>query len=206
MRLRSFEGSEDAMRVRINVIRGCLGTLGVAALFVLGPSDALSQTARTSTFLSAADIQRVITAPNGGGIDRQLRIVGMENHNVGVGILRRGALRGDTPTAALNHERVSEVYYVISGSGTLLTGGAVKDVKPVDATSETVKVLVGPSNNATFVQAADKRTLAAGDVVIIPPGVYHGFSEIPDHIEYLSMRADVDRVLPAGYVHPVLTK
>ena len=180
----------------------------MAALSALGPSAARSQPARTagsSAYLSAADIQRVITAP-AGGIDRQLRVVGMDNHNVGVGILRRGALRGGGPVAALNHERISEVYYVISGSGTLLTGGSVKDIKPVDANSDTVKVLVGPSNSATFVQAAERRTLAAGDVVIIPPGVYHGFSEIPDHIEYLSMRADVDRVLPTGYVHPVLGK
>lgn len=180
----------------------------MAALLALGSSVARSQPARTArraVDLSAADIQRVISAPT-GGIDRQLRVVGMDNHNVGVGILRRGTLRGGAPVAALNHERVSEVYYVISGSGTLLTGGTVTDVKPVDPNSDTVKVLVGPSNSATFAQAAERRTLAPGDVVIIPPGVFHGFSEIPDHIEYLSMRADVDRVLPAGYVHPGLAK
>jgi mannose-6-phosphate isomerase-like protein (cupin superfamily) len=191
--------------MRRNLGRIGVGGLAAAIVAAFASPTARSQAApRGSVFLSAADITRVITAPNGGGIDRQLRVVPSDTHNVGVGILRRGALKDSGAAAALNHERVSEVYYVISGSGTLLTGGTVKDVKPVDAKSETVTVLVGPSNNATFVQAAERRTLNPGDVVIIPQGVYHGFSDIPDHIEYLSMRADVDRVLPTGYVHPVL--
>ena len=45
-----------------------------------------------------------------------------------------------------------------------------------------------------------------GDVVIIPAGVYHGFSEVADHIEYVSVRPDLDKVLPAGYVNPALAK
>ena len=30
------------------------------------------------------------------------------------------------------------------------------------------------------------------------------FSEIADHIDYVSMRPDVERVLPAGYVNPAI--
>jgi quercetin dioxygenase-like cupin family protein len=50
------------------------------------------------------------------------------------------------------------------------------------------------------------RTVAAGDVIIIPAGVYHGWREVPDHVEYVSVRPDLDKVLPAGYVNPVLKK
>ena len=46
----------------------------------------------------------------------------------------------------------------------------------------------------------------AGDVIIIPAGLYHGFSEVPDHIEYVLVRPDVEKVLPAGYVSPLLKK
>ena len=28
----------------------------------------------------------------------------------------------------------------------------------------------------------------AGDVVVVPPGVVHGWSDIPDHVDYLSFR------------------
>jgi hypothetical protein len=30
--------------------------------------------------------------------------------------------------------------------------------------------------------------------------------EIPDHIEYVSVRPDLDEVLPAGYISPAIRK
>ena len=36
--------------------------------------------------------------------------------------------------------------------------------------------------------------------------VAHGWSQITDHVTYLSVRPDPDRVLPAGYVYPLLLK
>jgi quercetin dioxygenase-like cupin family protein len=66
--------------------------------------------------------------------------------------------------------------------------------------------VVGPGNNATFKKPAQSQKISAGDVVIIPAGVYHGFSEVPDHIEYVSIRPDVEKVLPGGYINPLLKK
>ena len=80
------------------------------------------------------------------------------------------------------------------------------NVKPLAADSEVVKVVVGPSNSGTFREAAQTRTVGPGDIVIIPPGVYHGFTDVDDHVEYVSVRPDPDHVLPAGYVHPLLKK
>jgi quercetin dioxygenase-like cupin family protein len=45
-----------------------------------------------------------------------------------------------------------------------------------------------------------------GDVIIIPEGVPHGFSAIPDHVTYLSIRPDLKKVLQHGYVNPALKK
>jgi len=98
------------------------------------------------------------------------------------------------------------VYYVVSGEGTMVMGTDVKDVRPVASDNEIVTTAVGPSNTATFVKPTQTRTIKAGDVVIIPIAVYHGFSEIPDHIEYVSVRPDLDRVLPAGYISPAIRK
>jgi hypothetical protein len=36
--------------------------------------------------------------------------------------------------------------------------------------------------------------------------VAHGWSGVTDHIEYLSYRPDPDRVLPAGWVYPLLLR
>jgi quercetin dioxygenase-like cupin family protein len=74
------------------------------------------------------------------------------------------------------------------------------------ATHQLVTTVVGPTNVATFSTPAQVRKVAAGDVVIIPAGVYHGWAEVPDHVEYVSVRPDVDKVLPAGYVNPTLKK
>jgi cupin superfamily acireductone dioxygenase involved in methionine salvage len=38
--------------------------------------------------------------------------------------------------------------------------------------------------------------LKPGDVILIPPGTGHWFTEIPDHITYLMVRIDPDKVVP----------
>ena len=43
-----------------------------------------------------------------------------------------------------------------------------------------------------------------GDIIIIPPDVCHGWRGITDHVNYLSVHPDPDRVLPAGYVNPAI--
>jgi len=104
------------------------------------------------------------------------------------------------------HEHITEVYYIISGTGTLFTGGEVIDARPTPADSEIVKVAVGPSSQGTFKTPAQKRKVGPGDVVIIPPGVYHGFDDVTSGIDYLAVRPDPTHVLPAGYVHPAIRK
>jgi mannose-6-phosphate isomerase-like protein (cupin superfamily) len=158
---------------------------------------------KLATDIKASEIQAVVEAPTGGA-DRQIKVVDIGTHNVAVGVLRRGKTTPGAPVGAINHEQITEVYYVVSGSGTLLTGGTVDNIKPAASDSEIVKVAVGPSNNAVFREPAQKRKLEAGDMVIIPAGVYHGFTDVTDHIEYVSVRSDPNHVLPAGYVSPVI--
>ena len=38
--------------------------------------------------------------------------------------------------------------------------------------------------------------LKAGDVIVIPAGVGHWFTRIDDHITYLMVRIDPDKVVP----------
>jgi quercetin dioxygenase-like cupin family protein len=178
--------------------------LGLLTLVVvLAPSTAFSQAQNdVATIVSAEEIQKVVSAPGGG--DREIKIVDMGKYNLGVAVLRRGATRPGAPLTGINHTKVTEVYYVVSGSGTLITGGEVENVRALAADNELVTTVVGPGNNATFKKPAQSRKISAGDVVIIPAGVYHGFSEVPDHIEYVSVRPDLEKVLPAGYVNPAL--
>jgi hypothetical protein len=44
-----------------------------------------------------------------------------------------------------------------------------------------------------------------GDVIIIPPGVVHGWSDIPDHVDYYSFRPS-GNLLQSGWANPTLAK
>lgn len=181
---------------------------GMIALLVILPTATATTFSQSgtpptlATYVTREEIDTVLKSPGGG--DREIKIVDMGRYNLGVAVLRRGATKPSAALGAINHTQVTEVYYVVSGEGTLVTGGEVRDVRPMAADNELVKVVVGPGNNATFVKPAQSRKIKTGDVVIIPAGVYHGFSEVPDHIEYVSVRPDLNKVLPAGYIYPAL--
>src|SRR5437868_361130 len=102
-----------------------------AALTFYGAAQAQPKVA---TDIKAAEIQAVVDAPTGGA-DRQIKVVDIGTHNVSVGVLRRGKTTPGAPVGAINHEFITEVYYVVSGSGTLLTGGTVDNVKAAPADS-----------------------------------------------------------------------
>jgi mannose-6-phosphate isomerase-like protein (cupin superfamily) len=165
---------------------------------------AQSSTPTLAVDVTAEEIAAVAKAMTGG--DEEIKIVDLGKYNLGVAVLKRGALKPANTVTALNHTRLTEIYYVTSGSGTLVTGGEVTNVKPMADTNPLVTTVVGPSNTAVFTKPAQVRVIKAGDVVVIPAGVYHGWSEIPDHVQYVSVRPDVERVLPGGYINPTLKK
>jgi mannose-6-phosphate isomerase-like protein (cupin superfamily) len=181
--------------------RVILGSVAVA--FVLSQAVTFSQGSNgVAMVVSADEIEKVVNAPGGG--DREVKIFDMGRFNLGVAVLNRGATKPGAPVGAINHTKVTEAYYVVSGSGTLVTGGEVVDIKAIPPTSELYTTVVGPGNQGTFKTPAKSQKIGPGDVVIIPAGVYHGFSEVPDHIKYVSVRPDPDKALPGGYVNPAL--
>jgi hypothetical protein len=69
-----------------------------------------------------------------------------------------------------------------------------KQRRPADL--ETVRLFNGPGNNAASIRNAVSREIRVGDVVVIPAGTGHYFSRIDDHITYLMIRVDPDKVTP----------
>jgi hypothetical protein len=107
----------------------------------------------------------------------------------------------------ITHDHQTETYIIVSGGGTLVTGGHIVNGRKSAPESEVTRVLNGPSCSGII--AGDdvvKRVVKPGDIVIIPANVPHGWIEITDHVDYLSVRPDPDRVLPAGYVNPAIKK
>ena len=73
--------------------------------------------------------------------------------------------------------------------------------KTAGVTAVPGNLVVGDGTGADVV----KKVVKAGDIIIIPAGVPHGWTDIADHVDYLSIRPSA-RVLEAGYVNPVLAK
>ena len=157
----------------------------------------------SATDISAADIEAVLKTI-GNQIDLQIKVAAISQGNVAVGVLHRDRLVDEGgPASGLIHRQVSEVYYILSGGGTLVTGGNVSAGQEFPDNIRVVTVLVGPTFRATS-EGGRARQISEGDVVVIPAGVFHAWSEIPDHVTYLSIRPDPHGVLPAGYVNPVI--
>jgi len=194
------------MNVCSKSIRGVVTAGSSLTVLAAISTTAFGQTPPPAVDVLKADIEAVIAAPDGGA-DRQIKVVDVGKLNVGIGVLEQGArtTAPGAPVTGISHAQVTEVYYVLSGEGVLITGTEVTNSRPLPADSEVVRVAVGPSDFGTFIDG-ERRRVSAGDVVVIPAGVLHGWVEIPDHVRYLSIRPDPDRVLPAGYVHPAIEK
>jgi mannose-6-phosphate isomerase-like protein (cupin superfamily) len=107
---------------------------------------------------------------------------------------------------AIAHDQQTEGYLIVSGSGTLVTGGHIVNGRKSPPESEVTTTLNGPSCSGPTVGAdVVKRVVKTGDIIIIPAGVPHGWSDIPEHVDYLSFRPSA-RVLAAGYVNPAIKK
>ena len=129
-------------------------------------------------------------------IDQQIRAVDVGKSNVDIGLVYRGKLASPAPNAVAEHDQVSEVYHVIDGSATLVTGPDLVGTKRRPADDRAVKMLNGPGSNSDSIRNGVTYQLKPGDVVIIPAGTGHWFTKIDDHITYLMVRIDPDKITP----------
>ncbi len=131
-------------------------------------------------------------------VDQQVRSVDLGKSQIGIGMVTRGKLapgQGGAEAVA-EHEQISEVYYIIEGSATLLTGPDLVDPVKRSDTQVTVKEQNGPGWSAKSIKDPVTHELKAGDVIIIPAGTGHWFTKIDDHITYVMVRIDPDKVVP----------
>jgi mannose-6-phosphate isomerase-like protein (cupin superfamily) len=131
-------------------------------------------------------------------VDQQVRSVDIGKSQVGIGMVTRPKLEpGSVRNGAVaEHEQVSEVYYVIDGTATLLTGpDLVNPVKRPD-NEKTVRLQNGPGWSSDSITNPQVNHLKPGDMIVIPAGTGHLFTEIPDHITYMMVRIDPDKVVP----------
>ncbi len=129
-------------------------------------------------------------------VDQQVRAVDIGKSNIGIGMVYRGKLDKPRPDSVAEHDHVSEVYHIISGSATLVLGADIVNRQRRPGTLRTVIEFNGPGNNGSDIKDGIAYNVKAGDVVVIPAGTGHWFTKIDDHINYLMIRIDPDKVAP----------
>jgi mannose-6-phosphate isomerase-like protein (cupin superfamily) len=128
--------------------------------------------------------------------DQQVRDVEIGKARIGIGMVHRGKLDAPNPDSVAEHDQVSEVYHIIDGSATLVLGPDIVNRQRRPATQRTVVEFNGPGNNGSDIRNGVAYQIKAGDVVVIPAGTGHWFTKIDDHIDYLMIRIDPDKVTP----------
>jgi mannose-6-phosphate isomerase-like protein (cupin superfamily) len=203
----------------------------LAMLLAACPVVALAQAPKDGVYISDEDVKAVLkyaVDTKRTIVDNTIRVIDMDKYQLGVAVIHRGAMAvgsganaaaaaanpapacgeprpGATGPNGIFHDDTAESYVVISGSATLITGGTIVNGRRSASDSEVTTILNGPSCGGTMV-GYTSRTVKTGDIIIIPEGVPHGFSAIPDHVTYLSIRPDLKKVLQHGYVNPALKK
>lgn len=173
---------------KISLLAGCASAL-------LAQDSHPSCNKCSGTYITSQEVQAYLKrAPADSVSDQQVRAVDVGKSHVDIGVVYRG--KATAGGAAAEHDLVSEVYHVIDGSATLVLGWDITDLKRRPPDDRAVRLLNGPGGNGVSIRNGATYELKPGDVVIIPAGVGHWFTKIDDHISYLMVRVDPDKVTP----------
>jgi hypothetical protein len=106
----------------------------------------------------------------------------------------------DALPGGLTHDSQTEGYYITSGGGTAFIDGIIVNGKHSTANPDGGPN--GPTCGGTAI-GSRKIEMKVGDVLIVPPGVVHGWADIPDHVDYLTFRPS-HGVMKNGWVNPTI--
>ncbi|MDP6579333.1 MAG: cupin domain-containing protein [Vicinamibacterales bacterium] len=167
----------------------------LTTLFLIPAASAQAQT--EGTYITTADVERTEADglarlrenANRTISDLMIRHVDVGDEQLGVAVVQRTKRAPGGPLRGIAHVKLDEIYYVLSGSGTMVSGGPMTDI------SETNSALLGPMQSG-LMQGGTSQKMGPGDMVIVPKGVPHSWSEITtDTISYLIFRTDPEKVM-----------
>ncbi len=145
----------------------------LAWLFLVGAPEQTSAAAPSVKYLSASEVAKAIREAPAGPLAAVPLAAAQEYRVFGI---RRGAV-GEAEI----HEREIDVWYVIGGRGSLVTGGTMPGAKTT-----------GPGElRSAGIQGGDTREVGPGDVVTIAAGVPHWLSRVEGEMRYLVVKVTV---------------
>ncbi len=150
-------------------------TLAVAISLTLMTSFAGAQapapTDRTrATHFTAADLQTALAKLPADRPASSVRVFSLDPYNVAV------EQRQPREQGAASHADRAELFFVIDGTGTMLTGGTITDGKPS-----------GVNTQGTTINGGTRIEFKKGDFIMVPSGVPHQFVDLKAPVQVMSM-------------------
>jgi mannose-6-phosphate isomerase-like protein (cupin superfamily) len=158
--------------------------LAVTAI-AMTSAAASAQTPPPAVDVTAADAKAFLDRlPKDRVSDLPIRVADVGGYKVGVyGVLRPKGVAGG---ANRHQTTVTEIYYMLEGSATLVTGGTIVDEKSAGTSPNTKR----PNFNGPRIEGGVSRKVVPGDVIVIPGNLPHWWSSLDSDIRYLIFRPD----------------
>ena len=157
----------------MRLVRLVLAVLPVLGLSLLAQGTAVAP----ATYMSASEISRGLSTAVAADAAAGAAVT------VTPGIVVRRRSGGGEPQYAIVHPFSMETYYIIDGSGSLVTGGTLELPLAPSADPDVVR--------SKAIKGGVTRKVAKGDVIVVPPGTAHWFDAIDGTITYLESRVRV---------------
>ena len=133
------------------------------------PPPAAPAPGSAGIFKSNADLQAVLKKAIAGATDMaSSNITNTDQYRVNI-------VHRPKANFAIAHPGNTELHYIIEGSGTVVTGGKI------------VRKPGAPASSAT-IEGGESHKVTKGDVIIVPAGSAHMYSEVNGEITYLEVR------------------
>ena len=133
------------------------------------PAPAAPAPGSAGIFKSNADLQAVLKKAIAGATDMaSSNITNTDQYRVNI-------VHRPKANFAIAHPGNTELHYIIEGSGTVVTGGKI------------VRKPGAPASSAT-IEGGESHKVTKGDVIIVPAGSAHMYSEVNGEITYLEVR------------------
>jgi mannose-6-phosphate isomerase-like protein (cupin superfamily) len=123
-----------------------------------------------ATHFTAADLQAALAKLPTDRAAGSVRVFSLDPYNVAV------EQRQPRAQGASLHEAQAELFYVIEGSATMITGGTIADGKRN-----------GTNIQGTTIEGGTRIAFNKGDFIMVPSGVPHQFVDITAAVRVMSM-------------------
>lgn len=134
-------------------------------------------------------LQRTAAQPDA---DQSLGVFTIGNdYNLGISVVHRARTGGRQIAPAAVHNEVTEVFHIIAGTGTVVTGGSLAPPQQNESDPRS-----GPTILGSRIVDGITRGVGPGDVIVVPPNTPVQFTEVnSSELVYLVVRIDPHKVL-----------